>query len=313
MAFLYVVFFKYLLQNSARDENLPPLFCRPRKSPKLNPDSRYASLIDGLGAGSRRQSNVLYPTTDDASSQCGESSPVSRSLPNRKKDKEEKSPLCLTESASRTTLDNVSLREEREVRRRRANNVKSVDDLFINADLRSQKNVPRVLSTIASSSSSDYPSQTVIRESRSLDRLPADMYNKRIKLPTFWKEAEFMRIDSKTDISEKLLNNNYPNGNVIMMSHVDNSPTEAEPLLSNNGENKVDIREKRSRSLDQVVSASSTDSVPDKKSSGRKLLEIPPMSTIIQMINGTGLRNSNVSLRGMIQRYDKQTERESVV
>ncbi|XP_067206722.1 receptor-type guanylate cyclase Gyc76C-like [Linepithema humile] len=296
-------------ENFNMDENLPPLFCRPRKSPKLNPDSRYASLLEGLGGGSRRQSAVPYPMADDSSSQCGGSSPVPRPLHARKI---EKSPLCLTESVSKTTLDNVSIQEDMEGH---ANNIKSVDDLFTISGPKLRKNA-RALSTIASSSSSDYPSQTVIRGSRSLDPLPTEMYNKRYNnsSPNFWKENECTRTDSKMDISEKMLNNNYPNGNVIMVPHTDNSPNEAEPLLGDESEGKGYIREKRSRSLDQVVSASSTDSVPDKKSSARKLLEIPPVSTIIQMFNGNGLRSSNVSLRrGVIPGYDKQTERESVV
>lgn len=295
-------------QNFNEDENLPPLFCRPRRSPKLNPDSRYASLLDGLGAGSRRQSSVPYPMADDSSSQCGGSSPVPRPLYTRKL---EKSPLSLTESVSKTTLDNISVQEEGA---QRHFNIKSVDDLFINTGTKFRKNA-RALSTIASSSSSDYPSQTVIRESRSLDPIPTDIYNKRFESPNFWKENECTETDSKMDISEKMLNNNYPNGNVIMMPHTDNSPNEADPLLDgDDSEGKREIREKRSRSLDQVVSASSTDSVPDKKSSARKLLEIPPVSTIIQMFNGNGLRNSNHSLRrGIISGYDKQNERESVV
>lgn len=294
-------------ENSNGDENLPPLFCRPRKSPKLNPDSRYASLLEGLGAGSRRQSNVPYPMADDSSSQCGGSSPLSRTLHFRKL---ERSPLSLTESVSKTTLDNVSVQEEEAHRRL---NIKSVDDLFISTGPKLRKNA-RALSTIASSSSSDYPSQTVIRGSRSLDPLPTDMYNKRFESPNFWKENECTQINSKADISEKMLNNNYPNGNVIMMSHIDSPPNEADPLLGDDSTDKREIREKRSRSLDQVVSASSMDSVPDKKSSARKLLEIPPVSTIIQMFNGNGLRNSNVSLRrGILAGYDKQNERESVV
>lgn len=294
------------LQNSNGDENLPPLFCRPRRSPKLNPDSRYASLLDGLGAGSRRQSAVPYPTADDSSSQCGGSSPVPRSLHARKL---ERSPLSLTESVSKTTLDNVSVQEEEQ----RRLNIKSVDDLFISTGPKLRKNT-RALSTIASSSSSDYPSQTIIRGSRSLDPLPIDMYNKRFDSQNFWKENECTRINSKADISEKMLNNNYSNGNVIMMSHTDNPPNEADPLLDDDSVDKIEIREKRSRSLDQVVSASSMDSVPDKKSSARKLLEISPVSTIIQMFNGNGLRNSNVSLRrGILAGYDKQNERESVV
>lgn len=291
------------------DEKILPLFSRPRKSPKLNPDSRYASVLEGLGGGSRRHSTVPYLMADDSSSQCGGSSPVPRPLHIRKL---EKSPLCLTESISKTTLDNISIQEDVEGH---VNNNKSVDDLFTTSGPKLRKNA-RALSTIASSSSSDYPSQTVIRGSRSLDPLPTEMYSKRYNnsSPNFWKENECTRTDSKIDISEKMLNNNYPNGNVIMVPHTDNSPNEAEPLLGDDSEGKGYIREKRSRSLDQVVSASSTDSVPDKKSSARKLLEIPPVSTIIQMFNGNGLRNSNVSLRrGVIPGYDKTTERESVV
>ncbi|XP_018045826.1 PREDICTED: receptor-type guanylate cyclase Gyc76C-like [Atta colombica] len=295
------------IENSNGDENLLPLFCRPRKSPKLSPDSRYASQLEGLGTGSRRHSNVPYPIADDSSSQCEISNPISRIVYARKL---ERSLLSLTENVSKTTLDKIPVQEEEEAHR--CLNIKSVDDLFINTGPKFRKNA-RALSTIASSSSSDYPSETVLRESRSLDPLPTDMYNKRFESPNFWKEHECTRMNLKADISEKMLNNNYPNGNVIMMSHIDRLPNEAEPLLDDDT-NKREIREKRSRSLDQVVFESSTDSVPDKKSSARKLLEIPPVSTIIQMFNGNGLRNSNVSLRrGILAGYDKQTERESVV
>lgn len=40
---------------------LPPLFCRPRRSPKLNNESRQASFCAGMGGGgmiSRRHSSV---------------------------------------------------------------------------------------------------------------------------------------------------------------------------------------------------------------------------------------------------------------
>jgi hypothetical protein len=113
--------------------DLPLLFCRPRRSPKLNPDSRQASLLGGLGAGSRRQSSVPRPTpsdTADSASQCGNSSPlqVRPSLASRKF---ERSPLYLTDGSSKTTLDNMALlREEAE---NRAANIKLVlDDLFLN-------------------------------------------------------------------------------------------------------------------------------------------------------------------------------------
>ncbi|KAK3910945.1 Receptor-type guanylate cyclase Gyc76C [Frankliniella fusca] len=51
--------------------DLPPLFCRPRRSPKLNTDSRHASLcgFGGIpGAGSRRQSSVPRGNSQDVDS-----------------------------------------------------------------------------------------------------------------------------------------------------------------------------------------------------------------------------------------------------
>lgn len=112
--------------------DLPPLFCRPRRSPKLNPDSRQASLLAGLGAGSRRQSSVPKPAdAGDSVSQCGNSSPlqIRTSALVRKL---ERIPLYLTEAASKTTLDNAVIREEAD---NRAANIKlALDDLYLNLD-----------------------------------------------------------------------------------------------------------------------------------------------------------------------------------
>ncbi|XP_043524757.1 receptor-type guanylate cyclase Gyc76C-like [Frieseomelitta varia] len=300
--------------------DLPPLFCRPRRSPKLNSDSRQASLLAGLGAGSRRQSSVPRPTPDDTSSQYGGSSPVPKSLNSRKI---ERSPLYLTDSVSKITLvDNVVLQEDGKTR---AANIKmALDDFFIDTRPKFRKNA-RVLSTIASSSStSDYPFQTIIRESRSLDPFPLELYSKRFESPNFsWKEPKksfrslencekCTRTNSKTNISEKVLNNNYPNGNVIIVPHTDESPNEAEtPLLGDESGCMGEIMPvKRWRSLDQVVSVPSTDSVPDKKSSARNSIR----SWLVNLFSGNGLRNSDVSLRrGVITGYDMQSERESIV
>lgn len=299
--------------------DLPPLFCRPRRSPKLNSDSRQASLLGGLGAGSRRQSCVPRPTPDDSSSQCGGSSPVPKFSARRL----ERSPLYLTDSVSKTTLDNVALQEE--VENRAANIKMALDDLFIDTRPKFRKNA-RVLSTIASSSStSDYPFQAILRESRSLDPFPLELYSKRFESPNFsWRERKksfrslencdkCTRTNSKTNISDKVLNNNYPNGNVIIVPHtVEESPNEAEtPLLSDQtGCMGELVPVKRWRSLDQVVSVPSTDSVPDKKSSARNSIR----SWLMNLFSGNGLRNSDVSLRrGVIAGYDIQSERESIV
>ena len=298
--------------------DLPPLFCRPRRSPKLNSDSRQASLLAGLGGGSRRQSSVPRPTTDDSSSQCGGSSPVPRSLNSRKV---ERSPLYLADSVSKTTLDNVTL-QDAEIR---AADIKmALDDFFIDTRLKFRKNA-RVLSTIASSSStSDYPFQTIIRESRSLDPFPVELYRRRFEPPSFsWRETKkcfrslencdrCTRTKSKTKISGKVLNNNYPNGNVIIVPHTDRSANESEtPLLGiDSGCTGEVVPVKRWRSLDQVVSVPSTDNVPDKKSSARNSIR----SWLVNLFSGNGLRNSDVSLRrGVIAGYDMQSERESIV
>ncbi|XP_076228299.1 receptor-type guanylate cyclase Gyc76C [Nomia melanderi] len=298
--------------------DLPPLFCRPRRSPKLNSDSRQASLLAGLGAGSRRQSSVPRPTPDDSTSQCGGSSPVPRSFNSRKI---ERSPLYVADSVSKTTLNNIALNDAET----RAMNIKmALDDLLIDTRPKFRQNA-RVLSTIASSSStSDYPFQNIMRESRSLDPFPLELYNKRFESPNFsWKEPKksfrslencdkCTRSNSKTNISGKVLNNNYPNGNVIIVPHTDGSPNEAEtPLL---GDESGCIGEvvpvKRWRSLDQVASVPSTDSVPDKKSSARNSIR----SWLVNLFSGNGLRNSDVSLRrGVIAGYDIQSERESIV
>ncbi|XP_017892325.1 receptor-type guanylate cyclase Gyc76C-like isoform X2 [Ceratina calcarata] len=296
--------------------DLAPLFCRPRRSPKLNSDSRQASLLGGLGAGSRRQSCVPRPTPDDSSSQCGGSSPVPK-FNSRRLDR---SPLYLTDSISKTTLDNAALQEE--VENRAANIKMALDDLFIDTRPKFRKNA-RVLSTIASSSStSDYPFQAILRESRSLDPFPLELYSKRFESPiSSWKEPKkssrslencdkCTRTNSKTNISDNVLNNNYPNGNVIIVPHtVEESPNEAEtPLLGDEtGYLGEVVPVKRWRSLDQVPS---TDSVPDKKSSARNSIR----SWLMNLFSGNGLRNSDVSLRrGVIAGYDIQSERESIV
>lgn len=282
------------------DNDTPLLFCNIQRSPKLSLNLReVSSLLDGWGARDRKGSNIAQPLAEEgSSSQYGDSSPVLRSLQARL------FPSFLTGSVSKTMLD-----QDEEAQRYSAN-IESIDDVFADGITdgtgpKLRKNA-RASSIIASSSSSDYPSQVVISESHSLDPLSID--NKQPESPSFWKEDECRtRTDSKADIPEKLLNNNYPNGNVIM-PHTDNLPNEVEPLLGNDSENKVEVREKRSRSLDQMVSASSTDSVPDKKSSARNWHK--PVSTIIQILNGGGFRNSNVSLRrGVIPGYDKQSER----
>ncbi|XP_011308844.1 guanylate cyclase 32E isoform X2 [Fopius arisanus] len=291
-------------------DDLPPLFCRPRRSPKLNPDSRQPSLLGGLGAGSRRTSAVPRPSPDDSASQCGNSSPQPR---HHRHGKLDRNPLYLIDSLSKTTLDNVTVSEEAEIR---AANIKlALDDLFLEGKQKFKKNA-RVLSTIASSSTtSDYPS-TIIRESKSLDPFPIDCQRESLQLR--WKEPKksfrsLENCDKWTNSKENLriLNNNYPNGDVI---HKDNFQEEVNtPLLANDdtgtseGEGLGCV--KRWRSLDHVVS-NVGDGVPDKKSSARNSIR----SWLVNLFNGNGLRSSEVSIRrGVIAGYELQGERESIV
>lgn len=141
------------------------------------------------------------------------------------------------------------------------------------------------------------------------------MYNEQLKEPKIFRSLEncvkFMWTNSKTDVTEKVLDN-HPNGNVIMMPHADDTPNEAEmPLLAgDDGGCMAEIRSiKNSRTLDQEISGPSTDSVPDKKSSTRN----PFKSWINNLFNGTGLRNSEVYLGKAMERYEMQSERESIV
>ncbi|XP_015598426.1 receptor-type guanylate cyclase Gyc76C isoform X2 [Cephus cinctus] len=304
--------------------DLPPLFSRPRRSPKLNPDSRQASLLAGLGAGSRRQSSVPRPSGDDSSSQCGGSSPIPRPVHARKL---ERSPLYLTDSVSKTTLENMTVREA-ELESRVANVKLVLDDLFLESRGKFRK-IPRVLSTIASSSSTnDYPSQSAIRESRSLDPFPSESHSRRLESHLCWSREprkSFRSLENcdkcsraalKTNITDKVLNNNYPNGNVIIVPHAHHATrNEAEPLLTDGdgGSGGVSIGDasvKRWRSLDQVASAANADSVPEKKASARNSIR----SWWVNLFNGNGLRSSDVSLRrGVIAGYDLQSERESIV
>ena len=223
------------------------------------------------------------------------------------------------ESSSKTTLDNLTIQEEAE---NRAANIKlALDDLFLGRS--SVKKNNRVLSTIASSSStSDYPS--LIRESRSLDPFPSELFNKSLESPQLrWKDTKksfrsmencdkWTRTNSKTNFTDKVFNNNYPNGNVIRVPRAENSTNEAEiPLLGDdNGCVGEAVPVKRWRSLDEVVPTPSTENVPDKKSSARNSIK----SWLVNLFNGNGLRNSDVSLRrGVITGYDIQSERESIV
>ncbi|XP_023247521.1 receptor-type guanylate cyclase Gyc76C-like isoform X2 [Copidosoma floridanum] len=397
---------KAIQKREVNINDLPPLFCRPRRSPKLNPDSRQASLLAGLGAGSRRQSSVPRPAdAGDSASQCGNSSPLQMrtSLLARRL---ERTPLYLTEAASKTTLDNAIVREDADCR---AANIKlALDDLFLKLDKNglNQSSSPRfrknakMMSALGATSSSagddlgnhhNNLHQLLMRESHSLDPFPAEAMigsnnnnnnknnnnNNTGGSSSSFDAAQLMtssvisyqprrasfrsledcekcttstrrnsKVEEMIDLtspspraSHKLLNNNHPNGNLILPlavaedrnnstahEHEDFSET---PLLA--GDNCL-VPVKRWRSLDQVVVTGSNNGsghfgggavvgvggvgcvnvagLADKKSSARNSIR----SWLANLFNGNGLRSSNVSLRrAVIPGYDVQSERESIV
>lgn len=224
-----------------------------------------------------------------------------------------------------------------------------------------------MLSTIAASSSStsDHHGQPVaqckalaLRESRSLDPFPVDMlnFNSRKLEPTqllTWKlqprKSSFRSLEncdkclpsrrgSKTSLAnEKLLNNNYPNGNVIIVpaqsngddqransnvtshqqsqqqqrqlvpfQHNDQDAAETPLLLGENcllSTGELSMPVKRWRSLDQVAA-------PDNGSSGGGCVAVGGgladkkssarnsiRSWLANLFNGNGLRSSDASLR----------------
>ncbi|XP_012274988.1 receptor-type guanylate cyclase Gyc76C isoform X2 [Orussus abietinus] len=286
--------------------DLPPLFSRPRRSPKLNSDSRQASLLGGLGSCSRRQSNVPRPVGDASLSQFNGSSPLPRSFQAKKL---ERSPFYLAESSSKAALPNATkLQEESD---NRAVNIKlALDDLFLENGQRLRKSA-QLLSTIASSSSTGgYPSQAAIRESRSLDLFPTEFGAKSAKSAEAphlcWHEPgkSFRSLDycekcaragPTANMAGKMFNNNYPNGNVVIVPRTNSTSNEAEtPLLGAEGGFGVKaIPVKRWHSLDPVIRTPAVERVPERKPSGQTSFR----SWFVNLFSRGAPRSSDVTLR----------------
>lgn len=299
--------------------DLPPLFCRPRRSPKLNCDSRQASLLGGFCAGSRQITTLSRLNTEDTLSQFDNSSPaLARNLRIGKLDKNH---IIMIDSSSKTTIDNPTIREEKQIR---AANIKlALDDYYIELSPEKNKN-KRILSTIASSSTtSDYPSQ-IIRESRSLDPFPLYNNNDSPNLKYRLSKKSFKSLENCSKYYKnydnncnKIVSNHYSNGNTLQCNNdfddnlVDNDVDE--PLLSDSYHcinDTLDLS-KSTQSLDHVLPEQCNDNVQDKKTSARNSIK----SWIVNFISGNnGIRSSDVSLRnGGVIGYDIQSERESIV
>ncbi|KAG8041150.1 hypothetical protein G9C98_002138 [Cotesia typhae] len=278
----------------------------------------FPSLLAGLGAGSRRQSSVPRPT-EDSVSQCGNSSPVPRALRLGNLDRS-----VFQDNISRSTLVNTTVKEE-------SDRKKNVKEAIANFFSDPKEKTPRVLSTIASSSTtSDYPTQ-LLRETRSLDLFPVVLTgSESFRLSSKDLRHIYKSFEScdrcgggggmRDSIIDKVINNNYPNGDLLTVTrndhhhhhhHSSNEEVDS-PLLGDDTicTGEIAIANKPWRSLDQVTQASTNDNVTDKKTSTRNSIR----SWLVNLFNGNGLRNSEVSLRrGVIAGYDIQSERESIV
>nr|CAD7429253.1 unnamed protein product [Timema monikensis] len=325
---------------------LPPLFCRPHRSPKPNTDSRQASIYGGFGAGSRRQSSIPRGASVDVDStsslglvaalnnHINNSSPAGRSV--------KRPPLYLTDNASRTTLNAsaTNLAHDDQGADNRS------DDVEIHPDRRKK-----------SSASGEYgdihDSNTLPRSkksSRSLDPFP-DARSRRLELPTMSLQVPKRSSRSlencvgcsgrKTLPASLAENNNYPNGDVIQVPtpHAEtvlgSSREDVEtPLLGDAGDtdNVVIVNchkrrgrsggetfpeflpTKRWRSLEEVVGGD--DGTVSSANPGKKLIPRGSLrSWLFGLFNGNGLRTSDASLRkGLHGGYsDLQSEKESIV
>lgn len=277
--------------------DIAPLFCRPRKSPKLNTESRQASFcgpITGFGGGmnSRRHSSVP---------------------------RESGSKLTVNTAFGSQVIDPKDLENKKGLRPR------------------------RMLSSIASSTD-EHKSQGMlnrIRESKSLDPLPS-VKSKQLELPN--KFIQTIRRSTKSlencdkcgDIriiavpDDRLVNNNFPNGNIVNITNEDNVIEDAQvPLLTKTthptiiqrkkrrGSNPEDTAEeqltKKWRSLESVPVA--CDQLSDDQQSKKNMPRNSIRSWIVGLFNGNGFKSSNTSLRkGVLNEYNNlQAEKESIV
>lgn len=273
---------------------LPPLFCRPRRSPKLNADSRQASIC----GGSRRQSSVPRCTggteAQDSTSSLHNSSPVTQG---RFRLAASHPPPADTPTsvASRTTLD---------------------------AEAAEHASTERLTP----------PRHRAIRESRSLDPFPDGHINPSpylsIQLPKRSSRSLENCVGSsgmKVSAGNRhLINNNYSNGDVVPARGDISAEDVRAPLLGNDANNLPILRReafpefmpaKRWRSLEEVPGS---DSMVVVAEGGKKaaLTRGSIRSWLVGFFNGNGLRTSDASLRKGIHGHgygDLQSEKESIV
>ncbi|XP_018335565.1 receptor-type guanylate cyclase Gyc76C [Agrilus planipennis] len=308
--------------------DLPPLFCRPRKSPKLNNESRQASICGALGFsgfGSRRHSSVPRGTSIDSTSTVHNASPVPSRFSSFKASN--RLALQVPDSGSRLTINSAISQA-----------FENVEQLGGRRGIRPR----RVLSSIASSCDEPVKSQgflNKIRESRSLDPLPL-VKTKQKELSSQFIEAlrrstrSLENCDKYGEVQiiaipeDRLVNNNFPNGNVLNPQQQEEDfclkEDVKEPLLQSNPNTTILHRrkandagneqlQKKWRSLETVPASGDQISADNNK---KKLLPKNSIRTwLAGIFNGNGLRSSNASLgKAVMPDYNNlQAEKESIV
>lgn len=274
---------------------LPPLFCRPRRSPKLNNESRQASICGGFGGGgltSRRHSSVPRD-------------PVGSKL------------------TINTAFGSQILEAPEEGK---------------------QKMRPRrILSSIASSSDEPHKSFGVlnkIRESKSLDLLPSvKKTNTPIDLIESFLTGKKRSVrsldncDKCGDIQiiaipkDKMVNNNFPNGNLLNMTQEDHHSFNEDaqvPLLNPpKVQNPVIIRRRGGSDFNDFLGTDSSkpklchslDALPTMDYQNRLVQKNSFKKWLVGIFNGNSLKSSNTSLRkGVLNDFNNlQPDKESIV
>ncbi|XP_055706306.1 receptor-type guanylate cyclase Gyc76C-like isoform X2 [Phlebotomus papatasi] len=282
----------------------PPLFCRPRRSPKLNCDSRQPSLIGAahFGAGSRRQSNIPRA---DVESQCSLQGSILhsgiRDSPRPIQKKLERIPLYLNEE-SHHVLEHVECCEP-------------VNGADCPKKPLAMVKPRQVLRSIASSDEyGKFGTEGILRESRSLDPFPSQLRRRDLfKMPIRFAKrgsrsleggvgspANIPRSTSKSSVATSSVavpssqqiaehSNNNCNGSI------GNEDVNC-PLLQRQGSLSSPVDEllfqaKRWHSLESV--AMDNDSASSKKPLARASIR----SWLVGLFQGSALKNSDASLR----------------
>ncbi|CAG9761048.1 unnamed protein product [Ceutorhynchus assimilis] len=290
---------------------LPPLFCRPRRSPKLNNESRQASIIGGFnGLNSRRHSSVPRGTSIDIES-CSTLQNYSPVVQSRNFLKVNRNNLHVPDPIGSKLTINTAFGSQ-----------------LIEApeEGRPKPRPRRVLSSIASSSEEPHKSfggLNKIREFKSLDPLP--LLGRKSNKPPDLIDAFLQgrrrstksldNCDKCGDIqiiaipTDKMVNNNFQNGNLlnVMPEEMHGFIEDAQvPLLSPpKVQNPVIVRRRGGSDFNDFLGSDSSkpklthslDALPTLDYQNRLVQKTSFKKWLVGIFNGNSLKSSDTSLR----------------